>query len=206
MKKVDLFLFFVLLITIVSSSLCQAQTTVGLGGGGGFTQSTGFRFELPIEFELSNHISLFGGPAYVQRRNLELIRKLPSHREYGTAEVDYLSLPVMLKLRLDWTPVRIYGLAGIELNYGLRLQATGVEDQRLFKEKLDFEPVQVNRLDGGFCVGAGFETDLRRQRRIFADFRYYLGVMDIDRSNLGEIYNEGSFVTLGFMMPVFQKP
>ncbi len=205
MKKVDLILFSLFFTASICSALCQAQTTVGLSGGGGFTQSTGFRFALPLEFELSDNFSIFGGPAYVQRRNLELIRKLPVEREYGTAEVDYLSLPIMLKLRLDWSPVRIYGLAGIELNYGLRLQATGVEDQRLFKEKLDFDAVEVNRLDGGFSVGAGFETDLRRQRKIFADFRYYLGIMDIDRSSLGEIYNEGAFVTLGFMMPVLQQ-
>lgn len=202
-KKVDLLLFCVILVLAnLLGTTCRGQHLAGLSGGGGFTQSTGFRFALPVEIDLSKHLAIFGGPSYIQRRNLELVRKLPANREYGTAEVDYISLPVMLKLRLDWTPVRIYGLAGIEASYGLRLQATGVEDQRLFKEKFEFAPIQVDRWDGGFCVGAGFETDLHRDRKIFADFRYYLGILDIDRSALGEIYNEGTYVTLGFMLPL----
>lgn len=203
MKKVDLFPFFLLLaLLLYYGPFCRAQTAVGLSAGGGFTQSTGFRAALPLEFSLSRDLFIFGGPAFLQRRNRELIRKLSTSREYLSAEVDYVSLPVLLKLRLDWTPVRIYGLAGVEINYAWRLQATGIEDQRLFKQKLDFAPINISRLDGGFCVGAGLETDLHRQRKIFADLRYYLGILDIDQSSLGEIYNEGAFVTLGFMMPL----
>lgn len=202
-KKVDLLLFCSLLLLFTfSSSICRAQSAVGLSGGGGFTQSTGFRMALPLEFSLAKHIFLFGGPAYIQRRNPELVRKLPASREYRSAEINYLSLPLLLKIRLDWTPIRVYGLVGIELNYGMRLNATGVEDQRLFKEQIDFSRISVDQLDGGFCVGAGFETDLHRNRKIFADLRYYLGVLDIDQSNIGEMYNEGAFVTLGFMVPL----
>lgn len=202
MKKVDLLPMVFAILLVFCGKLCVAQTLVGLSGGGGFTQSTGFRFALPVEHQLSKHISLFSGLAFIQRRNREFVRKLSAGREYLSAEADYLSLPVLFKVRLDWEPVRIYGLAGIEINYGLRIQATGVEDQRLFKEKLGFKSIGISHFDGGFCVGAGFETDLRRNRKIFADLRYYLGILDIDESKVGEIYNEGAFVTLGFLLPI----
>ena len=202
MKKVDLLLFGLFIIACIIGSPCQAQTNVGVSGGGGFTQSTGFRMALPLEFQLSRHIYLFGGPAYMQRRNMELVRKLPAGRDYHSAEINYLSLPILLKIRLDWEPIRIYGLAGLEINYGIRMNANGVEDYRLFREQIDFSRVSVNRFDGGLCAGAGIETDLHRNRKIFADLRYYLGVFDIDQSSQGEIFNEGAFVTLGFMLPL----
>lgn len=202
MKQADLRLFSFLLLFGCSTVFCQAQHAFGLSGGGGFTQAMGFRMALPLEFNLSKHVFLFGGPAYLQRRNMELVRKLPVSREYRSAEINYLSLPVLLKVRLDWEPIRIYGLAGIELNYGVLINANGIEDQRLFKERIEFADIAVDRLDGGFCIGAGFETDLHRQRKIFADLRHYLGVLDIDPSADGEIYNEGTFVTLGFMLPL----
>ncbi|PHN05675.1 porin family protein [Flavilitoribacter nigricans] len=202
MKKADLLFCCFLLIALSFSAVGRAQTFAGIGGGGGLTPSTGVRVALPLEVQLSEHVFLFGGPAFILRRNLELLRKLPANRDYNSAEISYLSLPIMMKIRLDWEPVRLYGLAGIEVNYGLRFNANGIEDYRLFRERIDFDEVVVNRLDGGFAVGAGIETDLHRDRRIFADLRYYLGVLDIDGVSLGEIYNEGVFVTLGLMMPL----
>jgi len=207
-KTVDLILFriFWLFLVILSPlAFCQAQISIGLSGGGGFTQSTGFRAAIPVEIDLRKSLYLFGGPAFIQRRNQEVVRKLSFMRDYLSAEMDYFSFPVLIKARLEWQPIRIYGMVGLELNYGLRIQATGLEDQRLFKERLDFEQIEISRFDGGFLVGGGFEADLRGRRKIFADLRYYQGLTDIDPSPLGEIYNEGLYVTLGFIMPLFKR-
>ncbi|MCB0629807.1 MAG: porin family protein [Saprospiraceae bacterium] len=204
-KKVDLLLRWRLsLLLLLANVAVFAQNSFGVSGGGGFTQSTGFRAALPVEIRIKNNTALFGGPAFLMRRNQEIIRKLDAARDYYTVETNYLSLPVMVKLRLDWEPIHLYGLFGIEVNYGLRMQATGVEDQTLFKEKLDFDHIQLSRLDGGVTVGGGFEAELRNFRKIFADLRYYLGILDIDQSPDGEIFQEGTYVTLGFMMPFFQ--
>jgi hypothetical protein len=202
-RKVDLLLPWQLsLFFLLANVSLQAQSFYGVSGGGGFTQSTGFRAALPIEIRIRNNTAIFGGPAFLMRRNQEIVRKLDPTRDYYTVETNYLSLPVMFKLRLDWQPIQLYGLFGIEVNYGLRMQATGVEDQTLFKENLDFSSININRLDGGVSIGGGFEAGMRNQRKIFADLRYYLGVMDIDQSVDGEIYQEGAYVTLGFMMPM----
>lgn len=202
-KKVDLLLCCVLVFFLIFPfSRSVGQVSFGMSAGGGITQSTGIRFALPLELELGTNVYLFGGPAFLQRRNPEIIRKLHPMRDYFTVETDYVSLPLAIKIRLDWTPLRIYGMVGIEVNYGLRMQATGVEDQRLFKEKLDFHRDGIRQLEGGAFAGAGFETDLRRERKIFADLRYYLGMFDIDKAPDGEIYNAGSYLTLGLLLPV----
>lgn len=202
-KKVDLLLCWrISLLLLLANVAVHAQNSFGVSGGGGFTQSTGFRAAIPIEINLKKNTALFGGPAFIMRRNPEIVRRLPASREYYTVETNYLSLPVLLKLRLDWEPIHLYGLLGVEINYGVRMQATGVEDQMLFKERLDFQDVRIQQLDGGVSVGGGFEAELRNQRKIFADLRYYLGILDIDESVDGEIYNEGAYVTLGFLMPL----
>lgn len=202
MDRFSTLLVIVLIFLFCAPFALRAQIATGLGGGGGFTRNTGFRAALPLEYGIRKNVYIHSGVAIIQRRNLEIIRKLGNGRDYLSVATDYLSLPILLKLRLDWQPVRLYGLIGAEINYGLRLQASGLEDMRLFRETLSFDPLGLRRWDAGLCIGGGVEKDIHRRRKIFADIRYYQGITDMDRSAASEIYNDGVFVTLGFLLPL----
>src|SRR5690606_5581488 len=109
-RKVDLLLYCLLLLfTLLSYQDSRAQASFGLGAGGGLNQKTGFRAAMPLELKLGSNFFLFGEPSFLQRRNQEVIRKLDAMRDYFTVETDYVALPVMLKLSLDWEPIRVYG-------------------------------------------------------------------------------------------------
>lgn len=202
MKRAYPLLFLVTALLCFLPGLTSAQFAIGLSGGGGLNENTGFRAAIPMEYGFRPSLSLFSGVAFVQRRNREIVRKLDAERDYFFTATDYLSVPFYLKLRLHWKPLSLYGLLGTEINYGLRMHANGLDDFRLFREPLAFDALRLQRWDIGLGIGAGFSADIHRQRKIFADIRYYLGITDIDRSAEAEIYNDGIYMTLGFLMPL----
>ena len=188
-----------LLIFCLTGSLSAfAQSHIGLGVGGGLGERTGLRASFHFEFPLNTYLSLLPEFNFVQRRNRDLLRQLLllNDRDYRQATVNYLSIPILLKLQLSFKTLNPYAVIGPELAYGMNIQTYYVQNNRIFSEDLTFQ--NSERLDVGINMGLGLDKTLNRGHKIFLEYRFFLGLWDILSAAEQESYNEGSSLVLGF--------
>lgn len=139
---------------------------------------------------------------YLQRTSPEILRKLDRNRGYHLATIDYISLNFLLKIQLDLEPIGLYAVVGPDISFGARAYARYSSDGNIVIDRLKFDELALRRWDAGVCIGGGIEKEIRKRRRIFFDVRYYLGIIDIDKDTTGDIFNEGTFFNLGFLIPL----
>lgn len=181
----------------------KAQYYLGLSGGGGISGEVFFRAAIPAEAELTQTLSIRSEVVYVQRENRDLLIKLIGDRNYWQATISYLEIPVLAKAHLHLKSLSIYVLAGPKVGYGIRLAANYSEGSVLFEERFDFDEKEIHRLDFGLNLGFGLEKRINKNRKIFIDYRYYLGLSDIDSgAPTNNIYNQGQVFNLGFLLPI----
>lgn len=192
-----------LVLCALSSYAVFAQPYVGLTGGAGLSSQIGLRVGITTEWALNRgNLSLQSEWVYLQRNSKELVRKLPDDRRYWLVTIDYVSAPLLFKAKLDWEPVALYAVAGPEISYAVGVQANYDEAGGIFREKLSFDQLDLNRWDVGLCLGIGVEKIIRNRKKIFLDYRYYLGLRDLDNTSGNDIFHEGKVLTMGFVFPL----
>ena len=194
----SLLLFFFLFFVIIGKS----QNYLGIAGGGGLTGDVGLRAAVVAEFPVNSFMSFQSEVVFVQRANAEIIRRLDPDRDYRQVVLSYLELPLMVRFKLDLDAVELFALLGIKAGYSVDMRANYVEEGSLSSEKLSFNTNKIDRFDVGLSLGVGLEKVISKYRKIFIDYRYYLGLYNIDEVPNAEIFNQGSVVNLGFLIPI----
>ena len=185
--------------------LGTAQNYLGLSGGGGLATEVGFRAAAIGEFPVNAVLCLQTEVVFIQRANWEIIQRLNQDIDYRQVVISYIELPLLAKFNLDLNAVSLYGLLGLKLGYGVNMAGNYVEDGLIISEKLSFDEKYIEQFDMGLNLGVGIEREISKARKIFIDYRYYLGLYDIDREADSEIYNAGSVVNMGFLIPIGGK-
>lgn len=195
-------LFIFWLIWIIPRCINCQTSYVGFIGGAGLTANVGLRISVPVEFTVNRNIAYQLELVFIQKGNVALTRKFSQERDYGLILTDYVSIPLLLKLKLDWKPIGIYALVGPEVAYGLKMYGHYAEGNNIYRDKLSFEGQGVRRVDAGLSVGIGLERVIRRNTKIFMDLRYYLGITDLDTAKDNDIFNEGQYFNIGVLFPL----
>lgn len=192
------------LFLLAGGYVCLSQRYIGIVGGAGLTSQVGLRVGLTAEWKLGRSANLSFQPewTYLQRGNKELIRKLPGDRRYWLVTTEYMAMPMLFKARLDWQPVALYLLAGPEISYATSVQANYDEAGGIYREKLSFDQVDLRRWDMGATFGIGVEKTIRNRKKIFLDFRYYLGLKDLDTDDNSDVFHEGKVLNMGIVFPL----
>jgi len=184
--------------------LANTQTYLGLSGGGGFPAEVAFRGGLQMERQVSEVLYLRGALAFLQIENPDVVALLPRDKQYLQAVISYLEFPLQVKLQLDMDVFSIYGLLGPQVAYGTGLNTTFRLDNRYFGESLRVRD-WLRGWDLGLVSGMGVEKTISEGKKIFVEFRYQIGLLNISRQASREAFNQGKAVNIGFAVPLGNK-
>lgn len=194
-----LLLLFVLLMGCWS---LDAQTYVGIIGGGGLNSNVGLRAGVQAKRSFKNWLSGQTEIAFTNRSNAGIVQRLPGDLDYRRATISYLELPVLAKWNLDIASFRFFALTGLSVEYAVAIRATHLMEENYLSEKISFQDIDLQRFDYGLTLGAGVEWKISRAKKVFVDFRHYLGLADLDPSENGTLFNEGTVIQIGFSIPL----
>lgn len=145
-----------------------------------FQAPCGLLFGLGIEFPLAPILSADLGLQYFQKGSKDEIfdpLTIPGFfRE--TFRLDVISLPACLKIK-PFPKFPVYVLAGGEVSYVLDHDRTVLNDTP--------QPVrhdvtgETRRLDIGLVVGGGAEIRAASRWAVFAEVRYYIGLVNLEK-------------------------
>ncbi len=192
----------ILCFFILAGLLAKSQTYVGLNAGGGIDGMVSLRAAVPMEHTFSETFSLYSGISFTQQHNAELLLKLNHERDYRRVTLSYLGVPLMIKTKFSLNSFFMYALAGAQLNYGVGLTTSYLEEGTYGAEKLRFQDIGITRWDVGLNAGIGVEKEISNDCKIFAEFLLLFNFYDIDQDPVNEIYNEGKVFNLGFLFPL----
>ncbi len=194
------------LLVLLASATLQAQSRIGLSLGGDFGSDVLFRAALPVEIPLNATFSLRPELAFTQRKSLAVIQNMDRERRYFSATMAYLELPVLLQAELHVQSWSLFGFFGPSASFGLRAAAWFREMGRMKTEQLSWSGANIHRFDLGLYAGLGAEKTLPDGYVLFLDFRYYLGLLNLNaRPGGAAIYHQGRAFTLGFLIPLRRK-
>lgn len=194
-----------LIICCFVSKPVFTQDYLGISGGAGLANEVGVRAAAVGEFKINNFFSLQPEISFVQRLNKDILRVLEPNIDYRQASVEYLEWSVLSKFSLSIETFHLFALIGPKAGYGLNLKANFIEDDILITRKLSFTDQGIGRFDWGINVGAGVEKKIRKGRKIFIDYRYYLGLKDLNEHSETAIFNQGAMLNLGLLIPIINS-
>ncbi len=147
-----------------------------------------------VEFLDVPVISVLGEVHYIQKGFSQTLPVTTTAQPLGTGEfitmkprVDYLSIPVLAKLRFDLGLVSPYIIAGPRFDFLLSKDTEGYGDV------LD----NFKSQDVGISVGAGAEVALPILPALLAEFRYSPSFSEAYNSNLLTVKNESFELLVG---------
>ena len=108
----------------------------------------------------------------------------------STLELDYLEVPVLLRVRFGSSQRHFFVLGGPAV--GFRMRAKGVTEFSGSTEAIDLAD-QVKEFDVGIAGGGGMEMG-----RLVLDGRYTFGLTDVDKDAGSRTKNRVLSVTAGF--------
>lgn len=205
--KSNLLTFF--FIFLVSSVF--AQISFGIKGGTNIAEFSfkdngttinqesinGFTFGAVIEVGLGGNIFLQPEAVFIQKGS-----KLQVLNEENKVNVNYLDIPVLLKMKIINSNVfNVNLLAGPSFGLGLNGEET-----------MGGQTVDVNfggenglkRLDVGINAGGGIGVNLG-SIGVFGDVRYLFGLSDISEDTNREIKNKGLNLSVGLMFKILGR-
>ena len=197
MKRLFPFLIIILLVNNLTG-----QVNVGIMGGGSLSDEVEVRGAVLLEWMMNKYIGFRVEPAFTIRGNHEVVRKIDISPERSAESLSYFELAILSKFTLPFDDFRPYAVIGLQAGYGIGVRSSYIDGPYLFKEKYSFDQVKLDPVDGGITFGVGIEKEIRRNRKIFADFRYYLGLVNFDEDERGDIFNAGKVFSIGFAMPI----
>lgn len=197
--KVRLFQFFLFLIMKLP---LFAQVQVGVEGGAGLNTLTGLHLAIPLEWECSSFLSLHTGPVFVLRGQAEVLEKLGGDLDYRHLEMSYLSLPVLLKAYWHFSDFSAFTSFGPSLSFSPAMGVNYLQRGTLYREKVSFSELQIRQWEYGLEWEMGFRTEIRGGKKIYAAYRYHLGLRDIDLAHDNEIYHQGGVIMIGLLLPL----
>jgi hypothetical protein len=193
-----LFLLFGFLLSLPLS----AQLYLGGTAGSSILYPGYLRANLTLEYALSSNFSIRTGPGFTIRSNRALVRKIELDPDISSASSSYWSLPVNLKGQLGFKKFQLYGLAGLELGIGHRVYYVYIKEKNYYNGRSSFRSFGLNNFDLGVNAGFGIQRLVGKGRIIFMDYRFYLGLTDLDPADALTIYNESQGLSVGMLIPI----
>jgi hypothetical protein len=195
MKKLSVFVCVLGMILAAASIDANAQGKIALGLKAGInlanvsldpapdaTKSArmGFLFGGIFEYTLNNMIALQAQPAYCQRGGV-LEGTVFGESVKSTTKLDYLEIPLLVKLTFGSAEMKPYVFAGP--NIAILLSAKTKAEVGANTQEEDIDKANLNSTDMGLDIGAGIGYWLKADMGIFLDARYSLGLTDIDKQS-----------------------
>ena len=180
------------------------QHYAGISGGAGLTFELGIRAAAVSEIPLTSFLSIEAQIAFSQRPNRELVWRLNPDIDYRQAMIEYIEVPVLAKFNVNVNSFSVAAYIGPNISYGLKVRASSLQPE-FTTEKIPFEELNLSRFDMGLNLGVGLDKTISKNRKIFLVYLFYLGLKDIDQNQFSEMYNQGAFVNLGFLIPLSEN-
>jgi len=205
MNKGTLF-FLLLFFTIFCHSNTNAQNYIGVEGGGYFAlRQTGLKIGLVSDFKINNFLSFHPELIYIQKGVSLPLEELAPEQKYRSSKIEYLQVPLLFQIRLDIKTFSFQLFAGPYISYGIKASAVNFDNiNQQFQEQFSFDAIHTRRIDFGTSLGTSLVLDVGKSNKMFIDLRYNLGLRDLDKDPSKENFNEGTSMTMGFMIP-FRK-
>ncbi|MGH7495503.1 MAG: outer membrane beta-barrel protein [bacterium] len=225
MKKLGV--FFVLLCAVSFALPAQAQVRLGVIGGLNLanisfdptldpntSRSTAFGAGGVLQFRLAENLALQLEPMYLQKgarqegsfSDTEFDSSL-SFKVDVKAKLNYLELPVMLKLAIGTGSTRPYVMAGPTIGFRLSAKYAGSVSGPGFNQEIDEDfKDQTKSMDFGLGFGAGVSFPAGRNT-IFVQGRYALGLANINadpEDTETRVKTNGIQVMTGVTFPIGQ--
>ncbi len=199
-------LFLLCCALVFISNHTHAQTYFGLSGGADLYDQVDFRAAGIIEWKKTDFYSWQTELIYVKRENVGLLQLLPQNSNYIRPIISYIEIPFLIKLKLNIPGANLFAVVGPKIGYAMAAYSTlWKENGQLLNQKIVLEDIEVLGWDIGMNLGLGLEKDISNNKKIFVEFRYYLGMKDLFPKGEAEIYNEGKSFNLGFLIPVSRQ-
>ncbi len=201
---------FIFLFFLFSIPPLQAQR-VGLSGGASVDPITSFRLSAMLASSESDGLSWQTELSYFQKGQTSLVDRLvdrvfEERPDFGYGALDMISWPVFLKLKMQISDFSVYLMAGPEIGYIFRgLVVYSSEDGNYKRESVSLEDYQIRRWDLGATVGLGLEKKIRKDQRIFVDFRYYQGFNNINLNTSSVLSLEAFYFNFGMFIPLHKS-
>ncbi len=225
-----------LVLVVVCAANLSAQIALGIRGGlnlanwsfndaakeeaGGSPNSVNaVVFGALLEVRLSDNLAIQPEVNYIQKGgNLSLSAFDPTIGNVSldfTQRINYLEVPLLLKVGTGFGLGRFDVLLGPSFGYGLNGKAkttfTALGQTETETESIDFERDEISRTDLGAQIGASLGLNLGSSLRLFVDGRYLLGFTNLDKHEHGSgsghsddeptIKNRGIALTAGLIFP-----
>jgi hypothetical protein len=189
-------------LLVISSVACTAQGDISLGVIGGLnisdaSTSPSFStasinvplFGAVIERKISNNFYLEADVYYIQKGAEWKIAPVKT-------KFEYFELALLFKLKFGTPIIKPVILGGLTLGAPLsaKLETTIGNQTQTIDYKQFTEP-----LDGSLDIGAGLEFPTGPMLSIFANARYSLGIIDVDKTTLGW-KNNGIHLVAGMLI------
>ena len=206
MKNKLTLLFFSFLMICFYTNL-NAQSYIGIEGGGYIAPGeTGLKIGIVSDFKIKKFLSFHPELIYIQKGVSLPLENLSNEITYRSPKVDYIQIPIMFNFSLDMNTLSFQIFAGPYISYGLKASAINIEDiNNPYKEIFTFEDINTHRLDFGASFGTSLVLEIAKAKKMFLDLRYNLGLRDINADPVGSTFNEGTSLTMGFMIPLKRK-
>lgn len=124
-------------------------------------------------------------------------------RDLLNQKISYFKIPLTFQLKLNIQRVSTKLMIGPYWAYGLSVSAINADNGN--RSYFNFSEIGVNRMDFGAVIGGGFEILIAKGRKMFIDYRYNLGLIDIDQVDSVSTFNEGATLTMGMLVPLRAK-
>lgn len=184
-------------------SKLHTQTFLGLSAGADLYDQVDFRAAGVLEWSKNDLYSWQTELIYIKRENVSLLQLLPPTSNYIRPIISYVEVPFLFKIKLNLQGAKLFAIVGPKVGYALAAYSTlWKENGDLVKQQIQLEDIEVVGWDIGMNLGVGLEKNISNGKKIFMEFRYYLGMKDLFPQGETEIYNEGKSFNLGFFIPI----
>jgi opacity protein-like surface antigen len=151
-----------------------------------------------FETRLHKFIWLQTDLLYVRRYQKDVYYKASGAESLDHIALDYIALPVGVKFDLDLEHIKLYGVLGVQLAYGMQVEVLfAPEAVPLNGQNLAFEEVGLRSWDAGLSLASGFEKMINNRYKLFLEYRYYLGITSLNSMHPVELFNEGGVLNIG---------
>lgn len=212
---------------VVFSASAQIQFSYGLRAG--INLAKWETEELEEEGDIKNRLGLLGGAVLELRFNenfaiqpeINFLQKgvkveysvsdpiLGNYSGSTNIYLNYLEVPVALKVGRSFGGMRADLLAGPSFGYGLNGKSkdsytfNGVTEKD--ESDIDFKEDEIKRIDLGLQIGATVSFGFGENTRLFVDGRYLFGftnIVDSGDSEDPKVYNRGIALSAGLLFPL----
>ena len=177
-----------------------AQSFFGIEGGAYFFNSRGdIKVGITSEHPLKKYLSIQPEIVYIRKMTPLPTEHLNLNDDDNIVTlVSYIQATITSRIKLEIDNISIQLFAGPYFAYGIKPVLKNNAPFRNFS----FDDLRTRRLDLGGSIGAGLSILVPGNKKMFVDYRFNIGLVDLDKKNDQSLYNEGSSFTMGFLLPL----